>query len=269
MTSPPIDAITITDDDDGEVMSPCIHVNLKKERCLLQAGHGGKHSYVLQDRSAERRTVGTSKGVRRNWRNVLDVVDGIENQPLTGLQWVDRNELFANGYNPNHVAPSEFRLLKISILSSGWTQPIVARPDGEIVDGFHRWTVSADREVSAMTGGLVPVVRLRSDTPEAEQRMATIRHNRARGTHGVVRMADIVAGLVSDGVSRQDIAERLQMDHEEVDRLLDRGSMLERHRGMQFGQAWGVVPNKDAPKLSHGEEPDRQTVEDTDQGTRE
>jgi ParB-like chromosome segregation protein Spo0J len=69
-----------------------------------------------------------------------------DQQPISNVQWIDRELLQANDYNPNHVASPELRLLAQSILESGWTQPIVARSvdNGryEIVDGFHRWTVS-------------------------------------------------------------------------------------------------------------------------------
>src|SRR5438045_1612914 len=104
-------------------------------------------------------------------------VSGVEHQPITSIEWVPRESLHANLYNPNKVAPIELHLLKVSILEDGWTQPIVARPDGEIVDGFHRWTISAESEISAMTNGLVPVVRLLPANRE-HQIMSTIRHNR-------------------------------------------------------------------------------------------
>ena len=62
--------------------------------------------------------------------------------PLSTLQWVDRNLLKANDYNPNKVSEDNLKLLIQSILTNGWTLPIVVRPDYTIIDGFHRWTVS-------------------------------------------------------------------------------------------------------------------------------
>ena len=62
--------------------------------------------------------------------------------PLSSLQWVDRTILRANDYNPNRVSEDNLRLLEQSILTNGWTLPIVVRPDYTIIDGFHRWTVS-------------------------------------------------------------------------------------------------------------------------------
>jgi len=166
-------------------------------------------------------------------------VTGQDSQPVSTVIWMDPADLHANDYNPNHVAPMELVLLAISILEDGWTQPIVARLDGEIVDGFHRWSVGQWPELLAMTGGKVPVVHLVA-ADAAHQRMSTIRHNRARGTHAVVPMADIVASLVELGVARETIATRLQMDDEEVDRLLDRGQMTKRgvRADGSFGNGW-------------------------------
>ena len=105
---------------------------------------------------------------------------GKNKQPINNMEWVHRDKLKANDYNPNKVAPVELELLKTSITLCGWTQPIVARQSGEIVDGFHRWTVSADEDIFAMTDGYVPVVYLSKEVDQAQQMVATIVHNRAR-----------------------------------------------------------------------------------------
>lgn len=144
-----------------------------------------------------------------------------EQQPINRVQWVHRDELKPNNYNPNAVAPPELRLLKISILEDGWTQPIVCNEDNTIVDGFHRWTVSGSKELRKLTGGYVPVVYL-GNKDTASKMMATIRHNRARGTHAVLRMADIVESMIKDGLCMEEICERLQMESEEVVRLANR-----------------------------------------------
>lgn len=164
-------------------------------------------------------------------------------QPVANVRWVPRERVDANDYNPNRVAPPELRLLATSIIEDGWTQPIVAGTRGdryEVVDGFHRWSVSERPDVYDLTDGLVPVVPL--DVDPAHQRMSTIRHNRARGTHHVVRMADIVGQLVASGLPPAEVAGRLGMDGEEVRRLLDRGNMLERGRAAGLGEAWKPAP---------------------------
>lgn len=158
---------------------------------------------------------------------------------MSTVEWVDPATLRANSWNPNKQAPPENRLLKISLLEDGWTAPIVVGVDDEIIDGYHRWTLGLnDEDVRAMTSGLVPIVRV--EISAEHRRMSTIRHNRARGTHHVLKMADIVAELAEMGISAEEIGRRLQMDEEEVDRLLDRGVMTKRGSAASFGNGWTV-----------------------------
>lgn len=160
-------------------------------------------------------------------------------QPLDKITWLDREKLQPNNYNPNKVAPPELKLLKISILEDGWTQPIVVNPDYTIVDGFHRWTVSGHKEIYALTDGKVPTVMV--ETKDAsQQKMATIRHNRARGTHGVLAMSDIITSMVEEGVSGEDIVKRLGMEKEEVVRLLFRSGVPKSDvfKEAEFSKAW-------------------------------
>ena len=166
----------------------------------------------------------------------------LSKQPIASVQWVDPGTLRANHYNPNRVFGPEMRLLKLSILSHGWTQPIVARTDGEIVDGFHRWTLaSTDEDIRALTGGRCPVVYLQGVTIE-EQMIATIRHNRARGQHGVIKMGEIVRSLIESGMAPEMIGSLLQMEDEEVERLADL-TPSPQHAGLDhFGKGW--VPTR-------------------------
>tara|TARA_R110002153_G_scaffold4163_1_gene19964 strand:+ start:790 stop:1287 length:498 start_codon:yes stop_codon:yes gene_type:complete len=162
-------------------------------------------------------------------------------QPINNVQWVDRDTIKPNDYNPNRVASPELKLLKISILEDGWTQPIVINPKNEIVDGFHRWTVSNDPELRKLTGGKVPVVITKPKDDE-HQKMSTIRHNRARGTHGVLDMAKIIQSMIDSGMSQQEIEKRLQMESEEVVRLALRVGIPKSDliQDNNFSQAWKV-----------------------------
>lgn len=165
---------------------------------------------------------------------------GMDAQPVSVVRWVDRDELHANGYNPNRHATPELVLLAVSIIEDGWTQPLVARLDGEIVDGFHRWTVAGWPAIARMTDGQVPVVYLPDDVDVAQQMMSTVRHNRARGSHYVLSMADLLAQIVREhGVSEEEAGRRLGMEGEEVRRLLDRGDMLRRGANPDgFNHGW-------------------------------
>jgi len=140
--------------------------------------------------------------------------------PLSSLQWVDRNKLHANDYNPNKVSEENLQLLIQSIQTNGWTLPIVVRPDFTIIDGFHRWTVAGREPLRTLLGNKVPVVIV-SHTDEAEDMYGTITHNRARGTHLLEPMKAIVKKLINDGKSTKEICKQLGMRPEEVFRLSD------------------------------------------------
>jgi len=140
--------------------------------------------------------------------------------PLASLQWVDRNLLKANDYNPNKVSEENLRLLVQSIQTNGWTLPIVCRPDFTIIDGFHRWTVSGREPLLSKLHGQVPVVIV-NHTDRADDIYGTITHNRARGTHLLEPMKAIVKELLDSGKQIKEISKELGMTPEEVFRLSD------------------------------------------------
>ncbi len=140
--------------------------------------------------------------------------------PLNSLQWVDRNLLKANDYNPNKVSEENLKLLIQSIETNGWTLPIVCRPDFTIIDGFHRWTVSGREPLLTKLHGQVPVVIV-NHTDRADDIYGTITHNRARGTHLLEPMKAIVKELLDSGKEIKEISKELGMTPEEVFRLSD------------------------------------------------
>lgn len=139
--------------------------------------------------------------------------------PLRSLQWVDRATLRANDYNPNKVSEENLRLLTQSILTNGWTLPIVVRPDYTIIDGFHRWTVAGREPLFSKLGGKVPVVIVDHAGDESADVYGTITHNRARGTHLLEPMKAIVKKLLDEGKTVPEIGKQLGMKPEEVFRL--------------------------------------------------
>lgn len=102
--------------------------------------------------------------------------------PLGTLQWVPREWLKPNDYNPNKVSKENLKLLTQSILTNGWTLPIVVRSDYTIIDGFHRWTVAGEDPLMSMLDGKVPIVVVKH-SERSEDIYGTVTHNRARGTH--------------------------------------------------------------------------------------
>lgn len=141
-------------------------------------------------------------------------------KPLSTLQWVDRNLLHANSWNPNKVSKQNLELLVQSILTNGWTLPIVVRPDYTIIDGFHRWTVSGMEPIVTKLGGRVPVVIV-DHKEHSEDIYGTVTHNRARGTHLLEPMKAIIKELISEEKSVEEIGKQLGMRPEEVFRLSD------------------------------------------------
>ena len=141
--------------------------------------------------------------------------------PLATIKWVDRNSLHANDYNPNKVSEENLKLLIQSILTNGWTLPIVVRPDYTIIDGYHRWTVAGREPLKTILGGKVPVVIVDHHGDESADVYGTITHNRARGVHLLEPMKAIVKRLLSEGKSVKDIGKELGMKPEEVFRLSD------------------------------------------------
>jgi len=164
-------------------------------------------------------------------------------QPLSYVEWVQRDSIQPNDYNPNVQPPPEHRLLKVSIMEDGWTQPIVIFDDGSgdkptIVDGEHRWRVSKDKEVNAITGGLVPVVRIKKD--RGQRIMSTVRHNRARGEHAIRSMSELVRELLEAGNDKESVCFLLGMEDEEVERLAEKAGLpLQVSREhTSFNKAW-------------------------------
>lgn len=141
-------------------------------------------------------------------------------QPLKNVQIVDREKLKPNNYNPNKVSEQNLELLIQSILTNGWTMPIVVRPDFTIIDGFHRWTVSGREPLKSMLNGKVPVVIV-EHKDHSQDIYGTITHNRARGTHLLDPMKAIIKELLDAGKTTKEICKELGMRPEEVFRLSD------------------------------------------------
>jgi len=160
--------------------------------------------------------------------------------PVDTVQWIPADKIHANEYNPNTVAPPEMRLLTHSILMDGFTQPIVAYKDGdsyEVVDGFHRYRAGTENKmINNRLKGFLPIVVI--DKPISERMASTIRHNRARGKHGVKPMSEVVGGLVKVGWNDEKVAKELGMQADEVLRLKQRKGLPELFKDKDFSRAW-------------------------------
>ncbi len=165
--------------------------------------------------------------------------------PVYNIISVPVEKIKPNTYNPNMVAPPEMKLLYESIKADGYTMPIVCYYSKEkdiyiIVDGFHRYRIMIEyQDIYEREKGMLPVSVINKPI---DQRMAsTIRHNRARGSHDVDLMSNIVKELHELGRSDAWIAKHLGMDKDEVLRLKQITGLTALFKDVKFGKAWRPV----------------------------
>lgn len=209
-------------------------------------------------------------------RRLVHNLGPFEAEPVDFVEWIPAEQVRANDYNPNAVAPPEMELLRVSIMADGYTQPIVAHhEDGAhvVVDGFHRNRVGREcREVHDRVHGFLPVVQIRAEQTDRGSRIAsTIRHNRARGKHRVDAMSDIVVELKRRNWTNAKIGRELGMDEDEVLRLCQITGLAELFSDHEFSRAWdpvGAVTEADFDGLSDNVEsydvPGARTVNTSD-----
>ncbi len=175
----------------------------------------------------------------------LHEVSPFRAEPVDCVIWVPAEQVQANDYNPNAVAPPEMRLLQHSIRVDGYTQPIVGYFDDEehvfeVVDGFHRNRVGKEcADIKERVKGYLPVTVINKERQGRTDRIAaTIRHNRARGKHAVTAMSDIVLELSRRNWSDKKIAKELGMEPDEVLRLKQITGLAELFADRDFSMAW-------------------------------
>jgi ParB-like chromosome segregation protein Spo0J len=173
-----------------------------------------------------------------------------ESEPVDLVEWIAADSVHANDYNPNTVAPPEMELLRLSIMADGYTQPIVTMPDDDgrvVIDGFHRHRVGKEMpDVAARIHGYLPVVRIRQDREDRNDRIAsTIRHNRARGKHRIDAMSDIVVELKRRNWADERIARELGMEADEVLRLCQVSGIADLFSDDEFSASWDVADPDD------------------------
>jgi len=162
--------------------------------------------------------------------------------PVYNVIPVHIDKIQANDYNPNKVAPPEMELLETSIWEDGYTQPVVTFYDAEsdkyiVVDGFHRYTVlKTSKRIFERENGILPVVVIEK---EIGDRMAsTIRHNRARGSHNIDLMSNIVSELVEMGKGDAWICKHIGMSKDELLRLKQITGLASLFANKSFSEAW-------------------------------
>lgn len=163
------------------------------------------------------------------------------------IDYVPIGNVKPNEYNPNRQSEHEFELLCRSITEDGFTQPIICTNENVIVDGEHRWRAAQHLGMKE-----VPVVHV--DYSETQRKIATLRHNRARGTEDIELTADLLKDLEKLG----DIdwaKEGLGMSDGELERLLkDTTPPEEFGKDHEYNMAWVPTSRADADAQTNSED---------------
>jgi len=180
--------------------------------------------------------------------------------------YIPHGMIAPNHYNPNRQSEFEFELLLKSMSEDGFTQPIVTRPlftDVQarealglpadckhkdidwleaayklnsgfmVVDGEHRWKAAGQL-------GYADVPCVVTYMTDAQMRIATLRHNRARGTEDIALTAEVLRDLEKLG-ALDHAADSLQMDDVEIQKLLSEATAVDDLGGNEtFNKSWEV-----------------------------
>lgn len=180
--------------------------------------------------------------------------------PVYNVLRVPLEKVKANDYNPNSVAPPEMALLETSIWEDGYTQPVVTYYDKEndkyiVVDGFHRYlTLKTSRRIFEREQGTLPIVVI--DKGLGDRMASTIRHNRARGSHNIELMSNIVAELVEMGKGDRWICQHVGMSLDELLRMKQITGVAALFANREFSDSWdleGGVDQVDESELEFEE----------------
>lgn len=175
-------------------------------------------------------------------RLMLFNVSPENNHPVDCVIWEKTENVECNDYNPNAVPPPELRLLMTSIIEDGFTMPIYTNPENghkTVIDGFHRRKCErVNRQISESTFGRIPITMARENKRDISDRMAsTIRHNRARGSHDIDMMTNIVSELTKAGMGDAWIIKHIGMDADEILRHKQLSGLAELFKNKEFSNS--------------------------------
>jgi hypothetical protein len=164
----------------------------------------------------------------------------MRSEPCDFIRWVKIEKVSPNDYNPNSTAGKEMNLLYISIKEDGVTMPVVTIGDGKdftIVDGFHRYFTCRNMDdLKERMSGYLPITVLNKTLEE--RIAATVRHNRARGSHSVQGMSNLVFKMLQEGVDEEEICRKLGLDATELVKLKHITGYSKLYENVEFGKSW-------------------------------
>ena len=159
-----------------------------------------------------------------------------KNKALTTLdiEYVGVNDVIPNEWNPNRQSDHDFELLLKSMSEDGFTQPIVCirneHNQVKIVDGEHRW-----RAAHSLGYDEIPVVI--TPMTEEQAKIATLRHNRARGSEDIDLTAELLRDLEKLGALDW-AQDSLMLDDVELNKLLEDIPAPDALAGEDWSEAW-------------------------------
>jgi hypothetical protein len=161
--------------------------------------------------------------------------------PCANTLLVKRELVVANTYNPNAVSSDKMELLQQSVLDNGFCFPIVTIWDDAdgvfvIIDGFHRSRIGSDEFLDF---DYLPVVVLSHDM--TKRMAATVQFNKARGVHAIDLDADVVRSLIEQGLTEQEVAQRLGMELDAVHRYKQVAGVAALFANSAYSSAWEMV----------------------------
>lgn len=165
--------------------------------------------------------------------------------PCLDIKMVPRSLIIANNYNPNRVSADKMELLKKSIVANGFCYPIVTIWDYErekyvIIDGFHRFTICQPEWLDIPE---VPIIVLEHDL--TQRMLATMVFNKARGMHQIDLDADLIRALVEQGLSDEEIADKLEITIDTVHRYKQLTGIAELFKNTPYSTSWEMVEQGD------------------------
>ena len=152
------------------------------------------------------------------------------------VQYVPLETIKPNEWNPNRQSDHDFELLTRSMEEDGFTQPIVVVNSEDpnfkykIVDGEHRWRAGEALGYTELPVVVVPMT-------EAQAKIATFRHNRARGSEDYELASSLMKDL--EQIGALDWAQdSLMLDQAEIDRMLEDAPVPDVLGDEEWTEAW-------------------------------
>lgn len=202
-----------------------------KKKDVLGAAVAAQHNTTPEE--TMRRVASKQKGRK----------PGLELKQLK-IEYREIDELKPNAYNPNRQNEHEFKMLLDSMRDNGFTTPIVILKDGTIVDGEHRWR-------AATTLGIKKIPVVIAEIDEIKARVATLTHNRARGTEDIQLVAEMMRDFEKAGALAA-VQDALGMSDLEVQRLLDDIPAPEALASEEFSESWAPDKSVQVPTDDSG-----------------